>query len=75
MEENNEKRLKGLIRFTIFMALVLVSQIGLFVLICVLQGGDISIATVILLLTGIIGTTISYLITVSGGVPLPGPKK
>jgi|WetSurSiteA1Bulk_404760.scaffolds.fasta_scaffold120289_2 hypothetical protein len=75
MEENSEKRLKGLIRFTIFMALVLISQIGLFVLICVLQGGGISIATVILFITGIIGTTISYLIAVSGGVPLPGPKK
>jgi uncharacterized membrane protein len=75
MEENNEKRIRGLIRFTIFMALVLVSQIGLFVLICALQGGHVNIGTVILFIAGIIGTTVSYMITVSGGVPLPGPKK
>jgi hypothetical protein len=75
MEENNEKRLKGLIRFTVYMALVLASQIGLFVLICVLQSGHINIATVTLFIAGIIGTLISYILSVSGGVPLPGPKK
>lgn len=73
--EDNDKRLKGLIRFTFFMALVLASQIGLFVMICNLQENHIDVATVVLFISGIVGTTISYLIKVSGGVPLPGPKK
>jgi hypothetical protein len=73
MEEYYEKRLKGLIPFTGLMSMGLASQIGFFMLICFLQGN--SITSVILFIAGIMATTISYLISVLGGVPLPGPKK
>ena len=74
MEEYYEKRLKGLIRYTGFMALVLASQIGLFVLISGLQENSISIAAVTLFFAGIVGTAASFAAVVSGGVPPPGPK-
>jgi hypothetical protein len=73
MEEYNKKRLNGLIAFTGSMSLSLASQIGLCILITALQGT--SITSVVLFIAGILATTISYLITVAGGVPLPGPKK
>jgi hypothetical protein len=54
------------------MSMSLASTIGLFVLICVLQGN--SLTSVFFFIAGIVATSISYLITVVGGVPLPGPK-
>jgi len=73
MDENNKKRVKGLICLTGFLSMGLASQIGLYVLISVLQGN--SITSVVLFVAGIVATTIWYLISVLGGVPLPGPKK
>jgi hypothetical protein len=73
MEEYNKKRLNGLIAFTGSMSLSLASLIGLCILISTLQGSSIS--SVVLFIAGILATTISYLIAVLGGVPLPGPKK
>jgi hypothetical protein len=73
MEEYNKKRLKGLIAFTGSMSMSLASNIGLFALICVLQGNNFT--SVFFFIAGIMATTISYLIAVAGGVPLPGPKK
>jgi len=66
--------LKDMIRFTAFMALVLASQIGMFVLICGIQENSISLAALTLFFAGIVGTATSYVAAVKGGVPPPGPK-
>jgi hypothetical protein len=73
MENYDSKRLKGLITFTGLMSMSLASLIGLLVQITVQQGN--SITSLLFFIAGIVATTISYIIAVVGGVPLPGPKK
>ncbi len=73
MENKDEKRFINLIFFSGLLSMGLASLVGLFVLINVLQ--MLSIASLLLFIAGIVATAISYLVTVVGGVPLPGPKK